>query len=101
MEGNGYPTQPTLYKQWAGFFNFPQHFKIKNTNCETGLMVFFFVIPRRLESLTFADDRKKGSTSRQLHKDPDPELVRPGFETPASGSVDRCLPTWPGCLNIG
>ena len=23
------------------------------------------------------------------------ELVRPGFETPACGSVDRCLSTWP------
>ena len=30
-----------------------------------------------------------GSTSRQLFKDPDRQLVRPGFETAASRSVDR------------
>ena len=35
-----------------------------------------------------------GSTSRQLFKDPDRQLVWPGFETAASRSVDRCLSTW-------
>ena len=32
-----------------------------------------------------------GNTSRPLFKDPDRQLVRPGFETAASRSVDRCF----------
>ena len=34
----------------------------------------------------FTDDIKKAALSRQLFKDPDRVLARPGFETPASRS---------------
>ena len=39
LEGNGSPTQPTLYKQRSGL---PTAFQDMNKNCETGLTVFFY-----------------------------------------------------------
>ena len=47
--------------------------------------------PRRLKSVTVCRWHWKSCTSRHLFKDLDRELVLPGFETPASLSVDRCL----------
>ena len=67
----------------SGFFNFPQQLIWTRT---VRRRLRFFFIPRRLESLTVCRWHWKGSTSRQLFKDPDRGLVRPGFETAASRS---------------
>ena len=74
----------------------PTAFQDMNKNCETGLTFFFFFILRRLE-----DDRTKAVVLVSYLQTPDPELVREGFETPASGSVDRCLYTWPRLFKRG
>ena len=72
------------------FFILPQHF-IWTRTVRRGLQVFFnFKKTRKSNRLQMTS----GSTSRQLFKDPDRQLVRLGFETAASRSVDRCLSTW-------
>ena len=67
--------------------NFPQHF-IWTRTMRRGLQFFFnFKKTRKSNRLQMTS----GSTSRQLFKDPDRQLVRPAFETVASCSVNRCL----------
>ena len=83
-EANG---SPTLYKQCLGSLT-STAFQDMNENCETRLTVFS---PRRLKSVTVCRWHWKSCTSRHLFKDLDRELALPGFETPASLSVDRCL----------
>ena len=61
-----------------------------NKDRETG-PTGFFLIPRRLELGCDRLQMTSESTLRQLFKNPDRRLVRPGFETAASHSVDRCL----------
>ena len=59
-----------------------------NKDRETGPTGFFYSKKTRKSSRL---QMTSGSTSRQLVKDPDQQLVRPEFETAASRSVDRCL----------
>ena len=89
LEGKWVPYSAYSLQTVSRFFNFPQHF-IWTRTVSRGQQVFFS--PRRLESLTsltVCRRHKKGSTSHQLFKDPDRQLVRLGFETAASRSVDH------------
>ena len=71
-----------------------------NKNCETGLTGFFFY-PKKARKSNRLQMTLKGSTSRQLLKDPDRELVWPGFETLASGQWTGAYTPGPGCSNVG
>ena len=62
-----------------------------NNYRETGPTGFFYSKKTRKSPRL---QMTSGSTSRQLFKDPDRQLVWPGFENEASPSVDRCLSTW-------
>ena len=56
-----------------------------------GLQFFFYSKKTRKSNRL---QMTSGNTFRQLFKDPDGELVRPGFETAAPHSVDLLLSTW-------
>ena len=100
LEGKWVPYSAYSLQTVFRFFNFPQHF-IWTRTVRRGLQVFFYYYSKK----TRKSNRLKmtsGSTSRQLFKDPDRQLVWPGFETAASCSVDWCFyPPGPGCSNVG
>ena len=60
-----------------------------NKDRETGPTGFFFNFKKTRKSNRL--QMTSGSTSRQLFKDPDRQLVWPEFETAACRSVDRCF----------
>ena len=82
--------KPTLYKQCLG--SLTSHSILYEQGPWDGGPTWFFNSKktRRANRLQMTS----GNTSRQLFKDPDGELVRPGFETAASHSVDLRLSTW-------
>ena len=87
VEGKWVPFSAYSLQTVFRFFILPQHF-IWTRTVRRGLQVFFnFKKTRKSNRLQMTS----GSTSRQLFKDPDRQLVRPAFETVASCSVNRCL----------
>ena len=63
------PGSPYSFRILRGFFYVPQNYQ-HSRNCETGPPTYR-PYPRRLESLTFADDITKAALSPQLFKDPE------------------------------
>jgi len=90
LEGEWVPYSAYSLQTVSRFFNLPQHF-IWTRTVRRGAYRFFYSKKTRKSNLL---QMTSGNTSRQLFKDPDGELVGPGFETAASHSVDLCLSTW-------
>ena len=87
---NGSPTHPTFYKQCLGSLT-SHSILYEEGPWDRGPTGFFYSKKTRKSNRL---QMTSGNTFRQLFKDPHEELVRPGFETAASHSVDLCLSTW-------
>ena len=92
LEGKWVPYSAYSLQTVAVFFNFPQHF-IWTRTVRRGFRVFFYSKKTR-KSNRLQMTLKRQHFSSVIFKDPDRELVWPGFETAAFHSVDRCLSTW-------
>ena len=83
LEGKWVPYSAYSLQTVFRFFNFSQHF-IWTRTVRRELTGFFYSKKTRKSNRL---QMTSGSTSRQLFKDPDRQLVQPGFETAASRSV--------------
>ena len=81
------PTQPTLYKQCIGSLTYHSILYEQGPWDRAYRFLFYSKKTRKCDRLQMTSE----STLRQLFKNPVRRLVRPGFETAASHSVDRCL----------
>ena len=91
---------PTLYKQCLGSLTSHSTSRYEQELWD-GAYGFFFFYPKKARKSNRLQMTLKGSTSRQLLKDPDRELVWPGFETLTSGQWTGAYTPGPGCSNVG